>query len=304
MIPSVSELTYFFEVSKALNLSQAAKNLSISQPALTRAIQNLESTVGTALLIRHSKGVKLTPAGQKILLQIKPLLQNWQNTKLQALASHHQVQGQIKLGCHSTVGLFIHGFITELLEKHTSLDIELRHASSDTITQEVIDLKIDIGIVTNPIHYPDLIIKKISEKDITFWIGSGKRNIQNLSSEEVVLICDPGIQYTQLMLKKCKTSHIKFKRILKVDSLEVIASLTANGCGIGLLPSCFTRTLYANKLERIPNVPVIKEDVYLIYRKEYLNVVAFKTVIESIKGWAKNNTISQLYSGLTTRCQG
>jgi len=286
-MPSVSELTYFFEVANILNLSQAAKNLSISQSALSRAIQNLESSVGTALLIRHSKGVKLTPAGQKILLQVKPLLQNWHNTKLEALASHNQVQGQIKLGCHSTIGLFIHGLLAELLEKHSELDIELRHASSDIITQSVIDLSIDIGIVSNPIPYPDLIIRKIYESDTTFWIGDGNRNIQNIHTKEAVLICDPEMYQTQLMLKKCKTSNIKFNRILKVNSLEVVASLTANGCGIGLLPSCFIKAVYANKLMRVPDFPVIKKDLYLIYRKEFLNIVAFKTVIEAIKEWAK-----------------
>jgi len=287
MMPSVSELTYFLEVSNTLNLSQAAKSLSISQSALSRAIQNLESTVGTALLIRHSKGVKLTPAGQKIVLQVKPLLQNWQNTKLEALASHNQVQGQIKLGCHSTIGLFIHGFLAELLEIHSALDIELRHAPSDIITQSVIDLNIDIGIVTNPIPYPDLIIRKIYESDTTFWIGEGNRNIQDIHTKNAVLICDPEMVHTQLILKKCKTSSIRFNRILKINSLEVVASLTANGCGIGLLPSCFIRSVYANKLKRIPNFPVIKKDLYLIYRKEFLNIVAFKTVIDAIKKWAK-----------------
>src|SRR4029079_18670568 len=139
----------------------------MSQPALSRAIQNLESTVGTSLLVRHSKGVKLTPAGQKILLQIKPLLQSWQTTKLEALASHSEVQGQIKIGCHSTVGYFIHGLLTELLEKYPALDLEIRNATSDIITQAVIDLNLDIGIVSNPIHYPDLILRKINETDIT-----------------------------------------------------------------------------------------------------------------------------------------
>lgn len=287
MMPSVAELTYFFEVSNTLNLSQAAKNLSVSQPALSRAIQNLEETVGTALLIRHSKGVKLTPAGQKVLLQIKPLLQSWQNTKLQALASNNQVQGQIKLGCHSTVGLFIHGFVAAVLEKYPALDIELRHASSDVITQAVIDLTIDIGIVSNPIHYPDLIIRKIHETDITFWIGAGKRNIQDIHTRDAVLICDPEAPQTQLMLKKCKMANLKFKRILKVNSLEVIASLTANGCGVGLLPSCFINTLYADKLKRLPHVPVIKNDKYLIYRKEYINIAAIKKMIEMLKEWAK-----------------
>jgi len=146
-----------------------------------------------------------------------------------------------------------------------------------------------LGIVTDPIHYPELIIKKIHETDITFWIGAGKRSIQNMHSGEAVLICDPEIQATHLMLKKCKTANLKFKRILKVNSIEVIANLTANGCGIGLLPSCFIKSVYANKLKRLPNVPVIKNDKYLIYRKEYLNITAIKTIIETIKMWAKDS---------------
>lgn len=288
MMPSVAELTYFFEVANVLNLSQAAKNLTISQPALSRAIQNLESSVGTELLIRHAKGVKLTPAGQQILLQIKPLLQSWQNTKLQALASHNEAQGHIKLGCPSTVGLYLHKGVGELLEKYPALDIEIRHASSDVITQAVINLNIDIGLVTNPVHYPDLIIRKISETDITFWVGAGKRKIQDIHSDAAVLICDPEIPYTKLLLQKCKSENIKFNRILKVNSLEVTASLTANGCGIGILTSCFIKTLYANKLNRLPDLPVINTDLYLIYRKEYLNIAAIKTVVETIKKWAGN----------------
>lgn len=102
------------------------------------------------------------------------------------------------------------------------------------------------------------------------------------------MICDPEIHYTKLLLQKCKTLNIKFKRILKVNSPEVIASLTANGCGIGLLTSCFTKTFYSDKLKRLPNVPVIKNDLYLIYRKEYINIAAIKSVVETINKWAIN----------------
>ena len=288
MMPSLAQLTYFFEVSNTLNLSKAAKNLKISQPALSRAIQNLESTVGTNLLIRHAKGVKLTPAGQKIFLQIRSMVQDWQETKFQALASQNQVQGKIKLGCPASVGLLMHGGLMDLLEKYPDLELELRHAQSDTITDEVINFSVDIGLVTNPIHYPDLIIRKIGETDITFWVGAGKSNLQNLNSGEAVLICDPKRHYTKLLLQQCKASNLKFKRILKVNSPEVIANLTANGCGIGLLTSCFTKSLFVNRLERVPNVPVIKEDLCLIYRKEYRHVAAVAAVVNTIKEWTKN----------------
>jgi DNA-binding transcriptional LysR family regulator len=283
MLPSAAELSYFLEVANTANLSHAAKNLCISQPALSRSIQQLEATIGTSLFIRHKKGMALTPAGKKILLQAKPLFQQWQQTKRQALASHQKVEGHIKIGCHSTIGLFFHVFLPELLETYPQLDIELCHHTSDIITQQVIDLTIDIGIVTNPIHYPDLIIRKISETDTTLWVGKGKHKIQDINADEAVLLYHPDVRHTAIILQKCKAANITFKRMMKVNSIEVIANLTANGCGIGLLPSCFTQTLYANKLKRIPNIPVVTDELYLIYRKEYLEVQAIKTVINTIK---------------------
>lgn len=285
MMPSVTELSYFLEVTNVLNLSLASKNLGISQPTLSRAMQSLEAMVGTDLLIRHKKGVTLTPAGKKILLQTKPLLQNWQSAKLQALAAHEEVQGHIKIGCYSAVGGFLHGIIAELLEKYPKLNLELLHDYSDEVTQQVIDLNVDIGIVSHPIQYPDLIIRKICDTETTLWIGAGTSKLQNLNSGEAVLICHPEAIHTSLMMQQCKLANINFDRIMKVGSIEVIAHLTANGCGIGLLPSCYLQSMYPDKLKRIPDAPVIKDELHLIYRKEHLNVQAIKTVIETIKTW-------------------
>jgi DNA-binding transcriptional LysR family regulator len=282
MMPSVAELTYFFEVSNTLNLSQAAKNLAISQPALSRAIQNLESTVGTSLLVRHPKGVKLTPAGHSVFLQIKSMLQHWQDIQSEALSFHHQVQGMVKIGCPSSVGLFMHGMLKALLDKHKDLDLELIHDASELITQAVIDFKLDIGIVSHPVHYPDLIIRKLGESDFTLWVAKGYEN-----SDEAVLICNPSIPQTELLLQECKAQNISFKRLLKINSQEVAASLTANGCGVGVLTSCFTKTLYAKYLEPLANAPVIKNELYLIYRKECLAVKATNAVLNMIKEWSK-----------------
>lgn len=283
MMPSAAELTYFLEAANTLNLSIAAKNLGMTQPALSRAIQNLEMTTGAALLIRHQRGVTLTPAGKKMLQQVKPLLQHWQNTKLEALAAHQEVQGKIKIGCHSTTAIFLHGILCELLEQYTGLEIELCHGYSENLTQQVIDLNLDIGIVTNPIQYPDLIIRKITETDTTLWVGKGNREIQKIHSPDSILICNPAVRHTQIMLQQCKTRKINFRRLLKVNSIEVVASLTANGCGIGLLPSSFVQAIYGSKLKRIANMPVIKDDLNLIYRKEYINVKAVQIILAAIR---------------------
>jgi len=281
MMPSVTELTYFCEIANIQNISHAAKNLSISQPSLTRAIQNLEAKMGVDLFIRHKKGVVLTPSGKKLLLQVKPLLACWQNTQFEVRACHHEVEGRIKIGCHSTTGLFIHGFLGELLRNYPKVEVDIHSAASETLTQKVVDLEIDIGIVSNPIAYPDLISRKISDTETTLWISK-----KYMHSDEAVIICNPDILHTQFILQKLKSEKIKFSRIVRVDTIEVIASLAAHGCGAGIIPSSFVKGLYADKLIRVKNAPVFNDDLYLIYRKEYKEIALFKTVIANIKKWA------------------
>ncbi|MBA3662376.1 MAG: LysR family transcriptional regulator [Gammaproteobacteria bacterium] len=283
MMPSVAELTYFFEVTNTKNLSHAAKNLCISQPALTRAIQHLEASLGAELFIRHQKGMTLTRAGKKMLLQIKPLLQCWHNTKLEALASNQRIAGQVRIGCHTTIGIFLHNILLELLEKYPELNIEIYNATSNIINHEVSNLMIDIGIVINPIQHPDLIIRKISQTETSLWTGEGKRKIQNIHSKDTVIICNPTFRHTQLIFQKCKIAHLKSKRILNVSSVEVIANLTAKGCGIGILPSSFVESLYPTALHRIPNAPIVVDELYIIYRKEYKEIQAIKKVISAIQ---------------------
>lgn len=285
-MPSATELTYFCEIAKTLNVSQASKNLSISQPSLTRAIQQLEAKLGVILFIRHKKGVTLTPAGKNFLLKVKPLLQYWQEAHVHVRAAHEDVQGHIRIGCHSIIGLFIHGFLTELLEKYSQLELEIFNNTSDVITQKVIDLELDIGIVSYPMAYPDLIVQKISCTDTTLWVGNDKGKIQDPYSDACILICNPQFWHTQFMLQQLKKKKITFSRLLKVTDIEVIASLTANNCGVGILPASFVQGLYAGQLKRVPNMPVLTEDLFLVYRKEYKNIQAIKTIVATIKKWA------------------
>lgn len=284
-LPSVSELVYFFEVCHTLNLTHAAKNLHISQPSLSRAIQSLETLVGTKLLIRNKKGVVLTPAGKKIALQIKPLLQNWHNTKIQALASHHEVEGSVKIGCYSATGFYLHPVINDLLTKYPKLNIELVHLPSEKIVDKVIDLTVDIALVTNPIQYPDLIIKPIAETHTTLWTTNKPSKLQKIDSGEAVAICHPDIRQTAILLNKCKLANIHFDRVMRVNNIEVIANLTANGCGVGLLPSCLVQCMYETKLKKMvhADLPVFSENLYLVYHKEYMNVEAVRTVIATIR---------------------
>lgn len=290
MIPSSAELVYFFEVANTLNLSRAAEKMSISQPSLSMAVKRLEESVGEALFIRHKTGVTLTPAGKHLLLHVKQLLQYWENTRTQAVAFHQEMQGSFILGCHSSITTYtdINKILPDLLEKNTQLEIHLKHDVSRNITEGVINSSIDIGIVANPIKHPDLIIQKLYNNDITFWTGPGNREIQNINSKKAIIICDPNLAQTQFLLKENKIRKIKYSRILTTNSLESVASLTANGCGIGILPACLAAAIYPEILKRVAKAPAYSDEICLIYRHEIRNIPAVKMIISEIKKLHKN----------------
>jgi DNA-binding transcriptional LysR family regulator len=296
MAPSPAELIYFQEIANASNFSRAASKLGVSQPSLSLAIKRLEKTIGANLFVRHKQGATLTPAGKKLYLQTKVLLDNWENIRLEAAASHQQIQGEITLGCHTTVARYLRSFLPELLEQHPKLTFNLKHDISQAMTEQVIHSRIDIALVSNPFKHPDLIIRKLDDSETTFWKGAGLRPMQDIHSDQLVIICDPNIPRTPLLLNKWKNKKLKSARIVTSNSLEIVADLTAGGCGIGILPSCFARSVYPGKLERIPNTPVCYDELYLVYRKENRDVVAVLTVIAAIKKFAEENKQARIDS--------
>lgn len=286
MLPSAAELEYFVEVAATLNLSRASERLGISQPSLSLAIKRLEQAIGAPLFLRHKQGVNLTQAGKQLLLSARQLLQLWENTKAQALASLNDVQGYFTLGCHPSIAMFmVAGFLPALVAKYPQLEIHLRHDISRRIAEQIINLSIDIGIVVNPFKHPDLIIRKLCDDEVTFFVGAGTTPMQDLYSGKAVILCHPDLMQTDALLKECKKQGISFARMMTTNSLEVVASMTANGCGVGILPTCVAKAVCAGQLERVPDAPQFIDEVCLVLRHENREVRAIKEIASAIKAY-------------------
>ncbi|STX29939.1 putative Transcriptional regulator, LysR [Legionella beliardensis] len=284
MLPSPAELEYFLEISKVLNFSRASERLGISQPSLSLAMKRLEQSLGTMLFVRHKHGVSLTQAGKQLVLHTRQLLQYWEKTKAGALASEQEIQGYFKLGCASTIAIYLVSLILpDLLEKHPKLEIHLKHDISRKITEKVINLSIDIGIVVNPLKHPDLVIRKLCNDKVTFWTGEGLRETQNIYSKNAIIICNPELPQAQYLLKTIKKAGIDSRRIITTNSLEVVANLTSKGTGIGIIPTRVAKAMHPDLLKPVPGTPSYDDEISLIYRNENRNVQAIQMIINAIK---------------------
>ncbi len=284
MLPSATDLTYFLEVVQTKNISRASERLGISQPSLSVSLQRLEHSVGTSLLHRTKKGTHLTPAGERLYLKSRELLQQWEALRTHAVQANDDLQGQYTIGCHTAIAQYsLPHFLPELLNKHPKLEVKLVHDLSRKIVEQVVSLEVDIGIVINPVRHPDLILKKLSEDEVTLWVGSGRNKTQDPKGKEAVLICDLNMIQSQDIIKKIKRSSLNFNRIITSTSLEVITELTLSGAGIGILPGRVAQPKTQFGLKKIQSAPIFKDEIYLAYRVENKNIRAIQEIVKCVE---------------------
>ena len=95
------QLAYFVEVCKCRNMTKAAANLHISQPAITKAIQELESEYGARLLLRRKNGQELTGEGQFLYQRAEALLrQAEEHARGKGYRNLKYVIGSTGMSCH------------------------------------------------------------------------------------------------------------------------------------------------------------------------------------------------------------
>lgn len=260
-LPNPNEIEYFLEVAQTQNMSRAAERLGIRQPTLSIALAKLEHTLGTALLTRTKKGVFLTESGRVFLGKAQDLLHSWTQLKQQTVSQSDELRGHVRFGCHVSVALYtLPNFLPSVLKEFPNLEFALEHDFSRKITESVISLNLDLGVVVNPVQHPDLVIKRLCKDEVSYW-KSDKISAAN----EKILIIDPQLNQTQSLLKKGKTS---FERFITTSSLEVARDLAVQGAGVAILPNRVVQSLPRHGLKKISALPSFQDEICLIYRAE------------------------------------
>ncbi len=271
-----SELRYFKELANHKSITHAAKVLGITQPSLSLAIKRLEAIVDTDLLIRTKKGVELTRAGHELLFRSNKLIDYWEDVKSISNKSMTEVQGKIRFGCHSSVGLFtLKYFLPGFIKKYPMINFDIEHELSSTINQRIIELKLDLGIVVNPVRHPDLIITKIFTDEVFLWVKDKNVKLNTL-------ICDKNLDQSQKIMKQLKKKNIQFDKIITCSNLENITALVETGLGVGIIPNRVVKES-KRKLSRLIETPVSKDEFAVVYRVEQKNVKAISELVKYIQ---------------------
>ena len=107
MNQNLSLYRIFYTVARSGNISRAADELFISQPAVSKAVRKLEQSVGCALFTRSSRGVQLTEDGELLYSHVKSALQTLESAENQLRLRHELGMGQLRIGVSSTLCKYV-----------------------------------------------------------------------------------------------------------------------------------------------------------------------------------------------------
>lgn len=146
------QLRYFVTVAEEMHFGRAAIKLHMTQPPLSQTIQSLESMLGVQLFRRTSRSVALTPAGIALLPEAQRILQQTAALPDLMRRATSGASGRLSLAFVSTADYSVlPPFLREFRESYPSVEIDLREATTDVQLDDLMQGRIDVGLLIPPI---------------------------------------------------------------------------------------------------------------------------------------------------------
>ncbi|OOV13177.1 LysR family transcriptional regulator [Flavobacterium sp. LM4] len=199
-------LKVFYTVALRLNFTKAATELYITQPAVSKHIQELEETYKTKLFERNGSKIALTPAGKILLEHTKNIFEIYRDIDFEMSSFRNERQGLLRLGSSTTISQYIISpVLARFHQKQQEIKVNLLNGNTEQIENALINKEIEIGIVEGQ-------SKNQSIKYVPF------------IKDELVLVCstqNPFVKQNEISLEDLKA--MKFiTRERGSGTLEVI----------------------------------------------------------------------------------
>lgn len=296
---TLSSYRIFNAVAEAGNISKAAKELYISQPAISKAVSKLEQSLSVKLFIRNSRGVKLTEEGALLYEYTCSAFESLRQGEESIRKIHSLGIGHIKIGVSTTLckylllpylQSFIHAY------PHIKVTIECR-STFETLAQ-LEEGKLDIGLIGKPSQTKSIdffALKKIQDTFV-----ASPAYLENLGEREPSVSDTPRALFERanLMLLDAKNItrlyiedyfakyNIRTGQVLEVSNMDLLIEFAKIGLGIGCVIREFVEQELADgTLKELPPVHTLaRRTVGFAYNKNAAQNDSVKRFIDFYKG--------------------
>ncbi|ALC21142.1 LysR substrate-binding domain-containing protein [Streptomyces pristinaespiralis] len=243
--PSLAQLRAFAAVAEHLHFRDAAAGIGMSQPALSGAVSALEEALGVQLLERTTRKVLLSPAGERLAVRARAVLEAVGALMDEAEAVRAPFTGVLRLGVIPTVAPYLLPTVLKLVhERYPELDLQVHEEQTSSLLEGLGAGRLDLLLLAVPLGVPGVTELPLFDEDFVLvtpedhWLG-GRQDIPREALRELhLLLLDEGHCLRDQALDICREAGRTEGAPVTTTAagLATLVQLVAGGLGVTLLP--------------------------------------------------------------------
>ena len=277
MEQNLSQYRIFYAVAKAGNISRAAKELYISQPAISKSISKLEDSLNTVLFTRNSRGVQLTDEGQVLFEHTRDAFEELAKGEQELKRIREFNMGHIRIGVSNTLCRFIMvKYLKGFIEQYPHIKITIESQPTTQTLSMLEQQRIDIGLVVEQKSAKSMnFIPVMDIEDIFVATPSYLENLKLREGADTdvfqsgnLMLLDKNNITRHYIDDYMSVNEIVANNLLEVTTMDLLIEFARIGLGIGCVIKEFVKEdLDSGRLAQLKlDTPIHKRTVGFLWQ--------------------------------------
>ncbi len=272
---NLNQLRAFYQVAQCQNVSLAARQLFVSQPAVTAQVKLFEESCGLKLFKRKGRNLILTDEGETLFSFSKKIFEYEQKIEDAVAQMKELKKGSLRLGSARTYARYFMPFLlTGFRDAFPHIKIHLDEGSSREMIHSLIELKNEVVIIAKADEHPNIAFVPFSREELVLILppnhrltNRGRIGFEQFAQEPIIMK-DPGSGTRKLVDELFAENECSPNILMETGDAEIIKLLVQHGEGVSFL----VKEAVAVELQekKLVTVPLKKDSIFLDVSIAYL----------------------------------
>jgi LysR family transcriptional regulator, cell division regulator len=282
-----ASLHVFEAVARTGGMNRAADELHTVQSNVTARIRALEAELGCPLFERHSRGVALTAAGQRLLPYARRVAWLLADAA-RAARDDGEPRGPLTIGSlETTAALRLAPLFASYATACPEVDLAVRPGTTAELIDAVLERRVEGAFVCGPVAHQSLIEQVMFEEELSILAAPGLASVEQAIQGGIarIVVLRAGCSYRQRLEMVLARRGIAVPRLLEFGTLEAIFGCVSAGLGITLLPRALIGPVWRDgrvSVHRLPPEESMVTTVFIHRREAHLSS-ALRAFLEHVR---------------------
>ena len=272
---NLNQLRAFYQTAKCKKVSLAARELFVSQPAVTAQVKLFEENCGLKLFKKRGRNLYLTDEGKELFNYARKIFEYEKKIEDAVQQMKELKKGSLRLGSARTYARYFMPFLlTGFRDAYPQIKIHFDEGSSLEMIHSLLDLKNEVVIIAKAKDHPNVAFIPFSREQLVLILspnhhlaGKGRIGFEQIA-EEPIIMKDPGSGTRKLVDELFAKNNCTPNILMETGDAEIIKLLVQHGEGISFLVK--EAVAIELKEKKLVTVPLSKHSIFLDVSIAYL----------------------------------